>query len=31
MRLESHVRILWNFSATSLSKGPVDGIQATLK
>ena len=27
---ERHVRI-WNFSATSHGKGPVDGSQATLK
>ena len=31
MLLERHVRTLWNFSATSHSKGPVDSIQATLK
>ena len=31
MLLERHIRIIWNFSATSHSKGPVDGIRATLK
>ena len=28
---ERHVRLIWNFSATSHDKGPVDGSQATLK